>query len=467
MAAKPQNNLPDSQADVKPKPVILVAEDDRNMRELIAKVLAPLDADVVKVRSGQYALDCLEGTEVAVVVTDLRMPGVDGIEVLNFARQCNPLTQVVLITGYATVESAVDALKNGAFDYLRKPFDPDELYCTIERALEHHLLNRENLRLRATHQIYRESSGLIGRSEAINQVCHLIEATAGYDCCVLITGESGCGKELVAQQIHIQSNRKDRRFVALNCAAIPENIIESELFGYQKGAFTGADRAKPGLFEAAHNGTLFLDEVNNASPSLQAKLLRVLQDGTFLRVGDTEPRKVDVRLLAASNRSLPGLIEDGSFRDDLYYRLKVIEIDVPPLRERRDDIPLLANYFISKISNKLEKKVTGLTTQVLGALIRHDWPGNVRELENLVERMIILTETELIDIDVLPPELSESKEKQKALDYISPQSLEEIEAYFIAKTLRETNGNRSLSAEILEIDKSTLWRKIKRYQLEE
>jgi len=465
MAAEVQHDLPDTQTDE--KPVILVAEDDANMRKLIASILAPLDADVVTVRSGQYALDHLEDAEVAVVVTDLRMPGVDGIEVLNFARKCNPLTQVVLITGYATVESAVDALKNGAFDYLRKPFEPDELYCTAQRALEHHLLNRENLRLRATHQIYHESSGLIGQSEAINHVCHLIKTTAGYDCCVLITGESGCGKELVAQQMHIQSNRKDKRFIALNCAAIPENIIESELFGHQKGAFTGADRAKAGLFEVAHNGTLFLDEVNNASLSLQAKLLRVLQDGTFFRIGDTEPRTTDIRLIAASNRCLTDLIKDGTFRDDLYYRLKVIEIDVPPLRERRDDIPLLANYFISKISNKLKKKVTGLTTRVLGTLIRHDWPGNVRELENIIERMIIFTETELIDTDVLPPELSESKEKQKALDYISPQSLEEIEAYFITKTLRETKGNRSLAAEVLGIDKSTLWRKIKRYQIED
>ena len=449
------------------KPVLLVVEDDANMRELIVNVLGPIEADIVALKNGQYALDYLECEEVAVVVTDLRMPGVDGIEVLNFARKCNPMVQVVLITGHATVESAVEALKNGAFDYLRKPFEPDELCYTVQRALEHYMLNKENLRLRATQQIYHEGSEIIGRSEPIRRVCNLVSATAGYDCCVLITGESGSGKELVAKQIYIQSSRKDKRFVALNCAAIPENIIESELFGHQKGAFTGADRAKPGLFEVADGGTLFLDEINNASPSLQAKLLRVLQDGTFFRIGDTEPRNTDVRLIAASNKDFSQLIEEGTFRDDLYYRLNVIEINIPPLRDRREDIPLLANFFINKNANKLGKKVKGMTTSVLGALIRYDWPGNVRELENLIQRMIILTESDVIDVDVLPPELSESSSRKKALDYISPQSLEEIEAYFVAKTLRETNGNRSLAAEILGIDKSTLWRKIKRYKLDD
>ena len=233
------------------KPVLLVVEDDANMRELIVNVLKPLEADIVALKNGQYALDYLESEEIAVVVTDLRMPGVDGIEVLNFTKKCSPLAQVVLITGHATVESAVEALKNGAFDYLRKPFEPDELNYTVQRALEHHLLRKENLRLRATQQIYHDGSEIIGQSEAIKKVFNLISATAGYNCCVLITGESGSGKELVAKQIYIQSGRKEKRFVALNCAAIPENIIESELFGHQKGAFTGADRVKPGLFEAA------------------------------------------------------------------------------------------------------------------------------------------------------------------------------------------------------------------------
>ncbi len=448
------------------KPIVLVVEDDTNMRQLIADVLASLDAEIIAVRNSQNALDYLENEEIAVVVTDLRMPGVDGIEVLKFAKNQRAMTHVVLITGYATVESAVESLKSGAFDYLRKPFEPLELRRTVERALEHYLLSRENSRLRIPDQPQGADYELVGKSQMMEHVHRLIDASAGYDCCVLITGESGCGKELVARQIHGQSTRSNKPFIALNCAAIPENIIESELFGYRKGAFTGADRDKVGLFEAANGGTLFLDEINNASLSLQAKLLRAIQDGVFFRMGDTNPRTVDVRLIAASNRSLPELIEQEQFRNDLYYRLKVVEINVPPLRERHGDIPLLANYFITKNSRKLRKEVGGLTTPVLGALMRYDWPGNVRELENLIQRMIILTETDLIDVDVLPAEFAEPKDgMRKALDHISPQSLEEIEMYFIAKTLRETKGNRSLAAEILGIDKSTLWRKIKRYSL--
>lgn len=450
------------------RPVVLICEDDVAMRELVASVVSRLDVEIVQAESSQHALDYLENNEVALLLTDLRMPRVDGLELLRFARAQSALTQVTMITGYGTVESAVEALKCGAFDYIRKPFDNDELRCVAERALEHYRLHRENRELREQNRLIRESEGFIGRSQSITRMRRLIDAGAVYDCTVLVTGESGCGKELVARQIHAQSKRSDKRFVAINCAAIPENIIESELFGYVKGAFTGADRNKPGLFEAADGGTLFLDEVNNASLSLQAKLLRVLQDGAFYRMGDASPRSVDVRVLAASNRSIQELIAEGEFREDLYYRLKVIEINIAALRERRDDIPLLVNHLIVRISARLGKPVKGVTTRVLGALMRYEWPGNVRELENLLERMIIFTESDMIDIDLLPPEIANSRESMgRALDYMVPQSLEEIEAYFIKKTLRETDGDRALSAEILGIDKSTLWRKIKRYQLDQ
>jgi DNA-binding NtrC family response regulator len=447
---------------------ILIVEDDPHMGALIANVLSRLDAAVVTTKKAQSALDCLESEEVAVVVTDLKMPTIDGVEVLKFAKKCNALTQVIMITGYATVESAVEALKSGAYDYLRKPFEPEELRHVVERALEHFRLSQENLKLRAKNALYEDSYGLIGQSPAMEKVRSMIDSSAGHDYSVLIAGESGVGKEIVAQRIHLHSTRKDSRFVALNCAAIAENLIESELFGYQKGAFTGAERNKPGLLETADGGTLFLDEINNASLSLQAKLLRFLQDGSFFRVGETDPRKANVRIIAATNRDLVEQMERGEFRDDLYYRLKVIEINIPPLRERRADIALLANYFLKKVSTQLGKGINGLSTRVLGAFMRHDWPGNVRELENVVTRMAILTETGEIDADVLPPELAANRETgARAIDYISPHSLEEIEAYFIAKTLRETKGNRSLAAEILGIDKSTLWRKIKRYHLAE
>ncbi len=448
------------------RPVILVVEDDEPMRNLIAEVLEPLDAKVMLSRSARHAMDIIESHEVGVVLTDLRMPQADGIEILNFAKQRNLMTQVVLITGHATVESAVDALKCGAYDYLRKPFEPVDLRREIESALQFFLLNRENLQLRDTCRTI-GADDLIGKSQSINSVRRLIGIAAGYDCSVLITGESGTGKEIVSRRIHAESLRKDNPFVAINCAAIPENLIESELFGYQRGAFTGADHAKIGLFEAASGGTLFLDEINNSSLSLQAKLLRVLQDGMLYRMGDTKPRHVDVRLLVATNRPLQDLVTSGSFRMDLYYRLKIIEINIPPLRERIGDVPLLVNYFIGKQSARLKKKVRGISTKALNALVRHDWPGNGRELENVIQRMIIFTETDLLDVDVVPHELREIKEGRiKTAEYVSPQSLEELEISFIAKTLHENNGNRAATAEILGIDKTTLWRKIKLYKIE-
>ncbi|MEK7736494.1 MAG: sigma-54 dependent transcriptional regulator, partial [Pseudomonadota bacterium] len=432
----------------------------------IAEVLEPLDAKVMLSRSARHAMDIIESHEVGVVLTDLRMPQADGIEILNFAKQRNLMTQVVLITGHATVESAVDALKCGAYDYLRKPFEPVDLRREIESALQFFLLNRENLQLRDTCRTI-GADDLIGKSQSINSVRRLIGIAAGYDCSVLITGESGTGKEIVSRRIHAESLRKDNPFVAINCAAIPENLIESELFGYQRGAFTGADHAKIGLFEAASGGTLFLDEINNSSLSLQAKLLRVLQDGMLYRMGDTKPRHVDVRLLVATNRPLQDLVTSGSFRMDLYYRLKIIEINIPPLRERIGDVPLLVNYFIGKQSARLKKKVRGISTKALNALVRHDWPGNGRELENVIQRMIIFTETDLLDVDVVPHELREIKEGRiKNAEYVSPQSLEELEISFIAKTLHENNGNRAATAEILGIDKTTLWRKIKLYKIE-
>ena len=453
------------------KPKIIIAEDDERMRELVATVLAELDAEIIVADTSQHALDLIEAiADVAVVVTDLRMPFVDGIDILNFARRANPRTQVVMITGHGTVESAVEALKSGAFDYIRKPFDNVELLHTVRRALEHHQLSRENEKLRARDSAQDQDKYqlLFGRTPVMARVEKLVEAAAAYDCNVLIAGESGSGKELVARRVHTLGARREQNFVAVNCAAIPENIIESELFGYVKGAFTGADRNKSGLFERANGGTLFLDEINNAPLSLQAKLLRVLQDGSYHRVGDTEPQLVDVRVIAASNRNLPQMIESGEFRQDLFYRLKVMDINLPPLRERRQDIPLLANFFLNRHASRLNKPLSGMATRVLAALMRHDWPGNVRELENVVLRMVIMAEGGRVTEEAIPEELAgDDSGQQRALDFIAPQSLEEVEAYFIRKTLREQGGDRALAAEILGIDKSTLWRKMKRYEIGE
>ena len=460
-----QADVSDTQAEG--LPLIVVVEDDHNMRGLIVKILEDLPARLQPLESAQEALDFLQQNDVAVIVTDLRMPRVDGMQVLRLAHGVNPVTQVIMVTGHATVDSAVDALKAGAFDYICKPFENIELRHTVEKALDHWNLSLENRRLREEQRAFLDGDMLIGRSKPMEKVRTLIAAAAAYDCGVLITGSTGSGKELVARQIHQGSQRREQEFVAINCAAIPENIIESELFGYNKGAFTGADRTKPGLFERANHGTLFLDELNNASLALQAKLLRVLQDGCFYRLGDTEPRSVDLRVIAATNRDMPQLIAEGSFREDLYYRLRVIEIALPPLRQRRNDIPVLAHYFMEKYARAFNKGVRGMSTEVLGALMRHDWPGNVRELENAIQRMLILSEGPTIEADVLPPELRERPDLVgRAIDQLEPQTLEELEVYFIRKTLRETSGDRALCAEILGIDKSTLWRKIKRYSLE-
>ncbi len=445
--------------------MILVVEDDDAMRALLVEVLEPLAASAIPARDAAEACELIDRNDVAVVLTDLRMPRADGLRVLEHAKKRNPLTEVVLVTGHGTVESAVEALKGGARDYLRKPFEPEDLLRTIEGALRQAIQNRESGRLPATAES--TDDGLIGTSHAMASARRLVEVFAGYDCAVLITGESGTGKEIASRLIHSRSRRRDRVLVAINCAAIPDNLIESELFGFQAGAFTGAGRAKPGLFEVADGGTLYLDEINNAPPSLQVKLLRVLQDGAFFRVGSTEPRKVDVRILAATNRPLPELVNAGQFRADLYYRLKVGEIELPPLRERKDDIPILANFFLAKQAARLGKPARGFSTQVMAALVRHDWPGNGRELENLIQRMIILAPGEVLDLDCMPAQLVESGgDPAKPAASRAPQSLEEAEAQFIAKTLFENKGNRAATAETLGIDKSTLWRKIKRYRLD-
>ncbi|MDD5365615.1 MAG: sigma-54 dependent transcriptional regulator [Gallionellaceae bacterium] len=456
-------------ASAEMKPTIVVAEDDRAMRNLIATVLGSSSRtfEVVAVENAHEAMDYVENHATAVVVTDLRMPGASGLDLLDFVKAKSAMTQVVLVTGYATVESAVRALKNGAYDYILKPFNTDELLRIVELALERYLLVAENDRLKSLGDYQVENDDLVGQSRSIELVRRHIGAAAAHECSVFISGESGSGKEIVARLIHARSKRSGKRFIAINCAAIPDNLIESELFGYKRGAFTGADRDKVGLFEAANDGTLFLDEINSASPSFQAKLMRVLQDGSFMPMGATHSVTVDVQVLAATNKPIMELVEQQAFREDLYYRLMVMEIHMPPLRERSEDIGPLAYYFLNKHAQKLNRKITGISTEALSVLMRYDWPGNVRELENIVQRMIILSEGETIEADNLPDRLMAPRDaKLASIDYLPPQSLEEIEAYFIRKTLRDTRGDRALAAEILGIDKSTLWRKIKRYEIE-
>ena len=449
---------------------LLVAEDDRDMRELIGIVLRgiPGAAEVTMVENAVAAMDFMEDHPLAVLVTDLCMPGADGLALLRFARTHQPLAQVLLVTGFATVDSAVAALKEGAFDYVQKPFDTEHLRERAQAALEYHFALAEAARLRQPAPAAGAESPLVGRSRGMERLERLIEAAAAYESGVLVSGESGSGKELVVRRIHRLGSRRDKPFVAINGAAIPETLIESELFGYRRGAFTGADRAKAGLFEVADGGTLFLDEINNAPMALQAKLLRVLQDGQFYPAGATDAVTVDVRVIAATNVALLDLVDAGSFRRDLYYRLSVMEIDLPPLRERREDVALLATHFLERHSRRMGKPVVGIAPAVLGALLRYDWPGNVRELENVMQRMIILCRGDRLDVDVLPAHLAQARPAEThPIHYLPPQSLEEMEAYVIRKTLRKTSGDRALTAEILGIDKSTLWRKVKRYNIKD
>ena len=455
------------------RPLVLVAEDDRHMRELIAIVLreSALPMRVVAVDSALAAMDVLEDEAAAVVVTDLCMPGADGLELLRFVRAHQPLCQVLLVTGFASIDSAIAAIRDGAFDYVQKPFEGERLRALAESALNYHLALAASARARLAAGAagsQGDDSPLVGRSAAMQAIERLIEAAAAYDAGVLVSGESGVGKELVVRRIHQLGARRQRPFIAINCAAIPETLIESELFGYRRGAFTRADRHKPGMFELADGGTLFLDEINSAPAALQAKLLRVLQDGAFYPAGAIEAVRVDVRVIAAANLPLRELVDRGEFRKDLYYRLSVMEIDIPPLRERRDDIVPLALHFLAKHADRMGKPASGFSPAVLAALMRHDWPGNVRELENLVQRMLIMAAHELIDIDVLPAHLAGARGAEPhVIERLAPQSLEDMEAYLIRKTLRKTSGDRTLTAQILGIDKSTLWRKVKRYGIEE
>jgi DNA-binding NtrC family response regulator len=385
------------------------------------------------------------------------------MEILEKAKLANPDCLVILITGYGTVESAVEAIKKGAWDYVQKPFEPDELLLIVQRAVEHLRLLQENRRLRRQVENC-QGDELIGTSRNMAELKTLVGRVAPFDTTILIQGETGTGKELVARLIHRWSTRREQRFLPVNCAALPESLLESELFGHVQGAFTGAERDRPGLFEAVDKGTLFLDEINSTSPGFQVKLLRVLQDGAFLKVGGRETHKVDVRIVAATNIPLEKEVEAGRFRSDLFYRLNVVTVDIPPLREHTEDIPLLAHHFLAKYGAKYGKSVQGIGADALARLRVYAWPGNIRELENVLERAVIMvdgTELRAAHLPRLTPD-----DSRESLD-TGLISISEMEKNLIAKTLRATGGHRGKAAEALEISPVSLWRKIKKYGLAE
>ena len=444
-------------------PSILIVDDDLRLRQLVRDTLIEGGVSPEVCGDGREAAQILGERPVDMVITDLMMPYFDGIEILEKAKLANPDCLVILITGYGTVESAVEAIKKGAWDYVQKPFEPDELLLIVQRAVEHLRLLQENRRLRRQVENC-QGDELIGTSRNFAELKTLVGRVAPFDTTVLIQGETGTGKELVARLIHRWSTRREQRFLPVNCAALPESLLESELFGHVQGAFTGAERDRPGLFEAVDKGTIFLDEINSTTAGFQVKLLRVLQDGAFLKVGGRETHKVDVRIIAATNTPLEKEVEAGRFRSDLFYRLNVVTVDIPPLREHTEDIPLLAHHFLVKYGAKYGKIVQGIGADALARLRGYAWPGNVRELENVLERAVIMVDGTELRPGHLPRLIPDNSREPLATELIS---ISEMEKKLIKKTLRATGGHRGKTAEALEISPVSLWRKIKKYGLAE
>ncbi len=435
---------------------VLVVDDERSMREFLEIFFRSEGYDVTTAGDLASAHLHLETNEFDVAVTDVRMPGGSGIELLHTVRESSPETVVIIMTAFASTDTAIAAIRDGAYDYITKPFKVEELRLVVEKALEKKLLSSENRRLRSELRSHERDRSIIGSSAAINRVFDVIAQVADTKANVLLTGESGTGKELVARSIHNSGARRGRPFIALNCAAIPENLLESELFGHVKGSFTGAVRNKEGLFEAADSGTLFLDEVGELTLPLQVKLLRVIQDKTIRRVGGTSDHRVDVRVIAATNRRLSDEVAAGRFRDDLYYRLNVIEIPMPPLRDRTDDIPLLISHFIEKYARELDKSIEGISEAALSRLMAYPFPGNVRELENVIERAIALSRGASIEEESLPPSVLNPVEPATA-PRIPPEgvSLEglvaEYERGLLLEALVPAGGVKKRAAQLLGI----------------
>jgi two-component system, NtrC family, response regulator HydG len=448
-------------------PNILVVDDDHAHRTMLRALIREWQYQVFEADDGSTAIDAVQRRPFDLILMDVRMLKVSGIEALEQIKSFNPAIPVVIMTAYSSVDTAVDALKKGAYDYLTKPLDFGKLRITIERALEHTRLREENRILKESLGKQFNLNNIVGRSAAMVKLLEVVAQVAPSEATVLITGESGTGKELIAGAIHFNSPRKDNPFIKINCAAITETLLESELFGHEKGAFTGADKRKEGRFLQADKGTLFLDEVSEMSLAMQVKLLRVLQEKELTRVGGDKVLPVDVRVIAATNKDLLDLIAKGSFRQDLYYRLNVVNLEIPLLRKRREDIPLLAGHFLKMFADRDQKDIKGFTPQAMDCLIKNDWPGNVRELMNAVERGVVMTRTDYLDIaDLHIADRSPAVPEEFRYDEAMPESpvpLDQVEKAAIAKTLRSTGGNKSEAARRLGITRKTLHKKINKY----
>jgi len=442
---------------------LLVADDDPGLRESLERTLTREGYRVVLASDGRAALERVQAGGVDLIVTDLRMPGLTGLELLRAAKAIMPDVDVILLTAFGTVEEAVKAMKDGAYDFLTKPFRREQLIKLVDKALERRDLIEQNKALKKQLEDIRAKGQMIGSSPAYRRMLSLVEQVADSSATILIQGESGAGKELVARTIHERSGRRAGPFVAVNCAALPETLLESELFGYEKGAFTGAAGRKEGRFELANTGTLFLDEVADLSLVTQPKILRVLQEGEFERLGGTRTLQVDVRIVAATNQDLAEMVKEKRFREDLYYRLNVITVRVPPLRERHEDIRLLAQHYLRVYAAKNGRKLESFSNEALERLESYKWPGNVRELENLIERTVLLARKDRIDAEDLPEEVAGVKRPPRdAILELVGTPLAEIEQRLLDETLRITGGNKTQAAKLLGIDVRTVARKLER-----
>lgn len=445
---------------------ILIVDDEKIALKNLEHVMKKEGYDVIGTQSGPNALKLLEEQQFDLVLTDLRMEKVDGMQILKRCNELYPDTEVIMITGYATLESAVNAMKQGAFYYIAKPFKLDEVRRVVKEALEKVRLKTENRQLREQIENYQGKVRIITQDNNMQRLLDTARQIAPTDCNILISGESGTGKELFARYIHLNSNRLDGPFFAINCGAFNEDLLSNELFGHEKGAFTGAAEMKRGLIEMASSGTLFLDEITEMPSSMQVKLLRVIQERELLRVGGTAPVKVDVRLIAATNRDINDAIKGGNFRQDLYYRLNVVSLYIPPLSERREDIPLLSYYFLKKYAVIMKKEVTELSQNVVNLLVNYDFPGNVRELENIIERGVAMTNSGSIEVGHLPEDLREMSIRTFRKKEGKIPSLEDQELAYIKWVLAEVGGNKTIAAQVLGIDRVSLWRKLKKFGLE-
>jgi len=444
---------------------LLIVDDEKVAVKNLEHVMTKEGYEVVATQSGANALAHLERQDFDVVLTDLRMDKVDGMQILAKCREAHPDTEVVLITGYATLESAVDAMKHGAFYYIAKPFRLDEVRKVVAEAIEKVRLRSENRALREQVESFQGKVKIITQDAGIQRLLDMARQIAPTDCNVLITGESGTGKELFAQYVHHHSRRSDGPFLAINCGAFNEDLLANELFGHAKGAFTGAAGEKKGLLAAANGGTLFLDEVTEMPPAMQVKVLRVIQEREVLPLGATTPIRLDVRFVAATNRDVPDMVKRGEFRQDLWFRLNVVNLQIPPLSRRREDIPLLAYHFLKKCAARMDKRVSEIAPQMMDILKAYDFPGNVRELENIIERGVAIATGETIEAASLPDDLRELATRTFRRKDGRLPSLEEQERDYIRWVLQEAGGNQTLAAQILGIDRVSLWRKLKRFEV--